>query len=106
MINWGSANSDRYVRFVFANEPVHRLRDRETCETGTDLSWTTRLGSSTAREDEMSGSPEIFSSILDAIGETPLVDLSRITAGWMATLSLNSNISTQVSRRKIVMHSR
>ena len=26
MINWGSANSDRYVRFVFANEPVHRLR--------------------------------------------------------------------------------
>jgi aspartate/methionine/tyrosine aminotransferase len=26
MVNWGSANSDRYVRFVFANEPVHRLR--------------------------------------------------------------------------------
>ena len=26
MINWGSANSDRYVRFVFANEPVQRLR--------------------------------------------------------------------------------
>ena len=26
MINWGSANSDNYVRFVFANEPVHRLR--------------------------------------------------------------------------------
>ena len=25
MINWGSANSDKYVRFVFANEPVHRL---------------------------------------------------------------------------------
>ncbi|MBM4254988.1 MAG: pyridoxal phosphate-dependent aminotransferase [Deltaproteobacteria bacterium] len=26
MTNWGSANSDKYVRFVFANEPVHRLR--------------------------------------------------------------------------------
>jgi aspartate/methionine/tyrosine aminotransferase len=26
MINWGSANSERYVRFVYANEPVHRLR--------------------------------------------------------------------------------
>lgn len=26
MINWGSAGSDRYVRFVFANEPVSRLR--------------------------------------------------------------------------------
>jgi len=26
MVNWGSANSDRYVRLVFANEPVHRLR--------------------------------------------------------------------------------
>ena len=26
MVNWGSANSDKYVRFVFANEPVHRLR--------------------------------------------------------------------------------
>ncbi len=26
MVNWGSANSDRYVRFVFANEPVRRLR--------------------------------------------------------------------------------
>jgi len=26
MINWGSANSNKYVRFVFANEPVHRLR--------------------------------------------------------------------------------
>ena len=26
MINWGSANSSKYVRFVFANEPVHRLR--------------------------------------------------------------------------------
>lgn len=26
MINWGSANSDKYVRFVFSNEPVHRLR--------------------------------------------------------------------------------
>lgn len=25
MINWGSANSDKYVRFVFSNEPVHRL---------------------------------------------------------------------------------
>ena len=26
MINWGSANSNKYVRLVFANEPVHRLR--------------------------------------------------------------------------------
>ncbi len=26
MVNWGSANSARYVRFVFANEPVERLR--------------------------------------------------------------------------------
>jgi aspartate/methionine/tyrosine aminotransferase len=26
MINWGSPTSDRYVRFVFANEPVERLR--------------------------------------------------------------------------------
>jgi aspartate/methionine/tyrosine aminotransferase len=26
MINWGSAKSNNYVRFVFANEPVHRLR--------------------------------------------------------------------------------
>jgi aspartate/methionine/tyrosine aminotransferase len=26
MINWGSAKSGNYVRFVFANEPVHRLR--------------------------------------------------------------------------------
>ncbi len=26
MVNWDSANSDRYVRFVFANEPVQRLR--------------------------------------------------------------------------------
>jgi aspartate/methionine/tyrosine aminotransferase len=26
MVNWGSANSGRYVRFVFANEPVQRLR--------------------------------------------------------------------------------
>jgi aspartate/methionine/tyrosine aminotransferase len=26
MINWGSASSDKYVRFVFSNEPVHRLR--------------------------------------------------------------------------------
>lgn len=25
MVNWGSASSDNYVRFVFANEPVHRL---------------------------------------------------------------------------------
>jgi len=25
MVNWGSANSDKYVRLVFANEPVHRL---------------------------------------------------------------------------------
>ena len=29
MINWGSAASDRYVRFVFANEPVERLRGIE-----------------------------------------------------------------------------
>lgn len=26
MVNWGSADSARYVRFVFANEPVERLR--------------------------------------------------------------------------------
>ena len=26
MINWGSANSGKYVRFVFSNEPVARLR--------------------------------------------------------------------------------
>jgi N-succinyldiaminopimelate aminotransferase len=26
MVNWGSAASNKYVRFVFANEPVHRLR--------------------------------------------------------------------------------
>ena len=26
MVNWGSLNSDRYVRFVFANEPTNRLR--------------------------------------------------------------------------------
>lgn len=26
MINWGSASSNNYVRFVFANEPIHRLR--------------------------------------------------------------------------------
>ena len=26
MINWGSANSDKYVRFVFSNETVARLR--------------------------------------------------------------------------------
>jgi N-succinyldiaminopimelate aminotransferase len=26
MVNWGGANSDKYVRFVFANEPVERLR--------------------------------------------------------------------------------
>jgi len=26
MVNWGTANSAKYVRFVFANEPVHRLR--------------------------------------------------------------------------------
>jgi aspartate/methionine/tyrosine aminotransferase len=25
MVNWGSTTSDRYVRFVFANEPVERL---------------------------------------------------------------------------------
>lgn len=26
MVNWGSATSSRYVRFVFANEPVERLQ--------------------------------------------------------------------------------
>lgn len=26
MVNWGSAASNRYVRFVFANEPAGRLR--------------------------------------------------------------------------------
>ncbi|MGB9405844.1 MAG: aminotransferase class I/II-fold pyridoxal phosphate-dependent enzyme, partial [Candidatus Acidiferrales bacterium] len=26
MNNWGTVRSDRYVRFVFANEPVERLR--------------------------------------------------------------------------------
>jgi aspartate/methionine/tyrosine aminotransferase len=26
MVNWGSVESDKYVRFVFANEPVQRLR--------------------------------------------------------------------------------
>jgi len=26
MIHWGSPNSRKYVRLVFANEPVHRLR--------------------------------------------------------------------------------
>ena len=26
MINWGSATSDKYVRLVYANEPVERLR--------------------------------------------------------------------------------
>ncbi len=26
MVNWGSANSEKYVRFVFSNEPVQRLR--------------------------------------------------------------------------------
>ena len=26
MVNWGSDNSNKYVRFVFSNEPVHRLR--------------------------------------------------------------------------------
>ena len=26
MSHWGSAHSRKYVRFVFANEPVHRLR--------------------------------------------------------------------------------
>jgi aspartate/methionine/tyrosine aminotransferase len=26
MVNWGSAASNNYVRLVFANEPVHRLR--------------------------------------------------------------------------------
>lgn len=29
MVNWGSARSDTYVRFVFANEPVQRLRGLE-----------------------------------------------------------------------------
>ena len=27
MVNWGSARSSRYVRFVYANEPVERLRE-------------------------------------------------------------------------------
>jgi len=27
MVNWGSERSRKYVRFVFANEPVHRLRE-------------------------------------------------------------------------------
>jgi aspartate/methionine/tyrosine aminotransferase len=27
MLHWGSAHSRQYVRFVFANEPVHRLRE-------------------------------------------------------------------------------
>jgi hypothetical protein len=26
MVNWGSERSDRYVRFVFSNEPAERLR--------------------------------------------------------------------------------
>ena len=26
MVNWGSERSDRYVRFVFSNEPCERLR--------------------------------------------------------------------------------
>jgi aspartate/methionine/tyrosine aminotransferase len=26
MVNWGTANSAGYVRFVLANEPTHRLR--------------------------------------------------------------------------------
>ena len=26
MVNWGSDHSKKYVRFVFSNEPVHRLR--------------------------------------------------------------------------------
>ncbi len=30
MINWGSKNSNKYVRFVFANEPVHRLHGMGT----------------------------------------------------------------------------
>ena len=29
MVNWGSARSNTYVRFVFANEPVQRLRGME-----------------------------------------------------------------------------
>ena len=29
MVNWGSADSDKYVRFVFANEPLDRLRGIE-----------------------------------------------------------------------------
>jgi aspartate/methionine/tyrosine aminotransferase len=27
MVDWGSENSRKYVRFVFSNEPVHRLKD-------------------------------------------------------------------------------
>jgi N-succinyldiaminopimelate aminotransferase len=26
MTHWGSVNCGKYVRFVFSNEPVHRLR--------------------------------------------------------------------------------
>jgi hypothetical protein len=26
MVNWGSSKSNNYVRFVFANDPVERLR--------------------------------------------------------------------------------
>ena len=26
MVNWGGVGGDRYVRFVFANEPIERLR--------------------------------------------------------------------------------
>jgi aspartate/methionine/tyrosine aminotransferase len=26
MVNWGSKNSSRYVRVVFSNEPVERLK--------------------------------------------------------------------------------
>lgn len=26
MVNWGSENSSKYVRLVYANEPIHRLR--------------------------------------------------------------------------------
>ena len=33
MLHWGSARSRKYVRFVFANEPVHRLRGVGKCVT-------------------------------------------------------------------------
>jgi aspartate/methionine/tyrosine aminotransferase len=37
MVNWGSPTSDRYVRFVFANEPVDRLRGIGARQTGVGL---------------------------------------------------------------------